>query len=66
MTEIPEKQQATKLSVSLYPRQDTIVKTYALETRRPYSNALQFIIEDWAALRNRFQEPEPARPEAAA
>ena len=50
-------------AVTLYPQQDKIIRTYADEFNRSYSNALQFIVEDWARLRR--AAIQQAEPEAA-
>ncbi len=36
--------------LSLYPAQRAIVEAFAKKTNRSFSNAVQFIIEDWARL----------------
>ncbi len=54
-------QRAITTAISLYPLQDEIVRQFATETHRRYSNALQFIIEDWARMkRNYIQDAAPA------
>lgn len=59
-------QKAITTAISLYPQHDEIVRQFAAETHRRYSNALQFIIEDWermnrAAAESASPEPEPLR-----
>ena len=39
--------QVEKLSVSLYPNQVKIIRRYADESHRSFSNSLQVIIEEW-------------------
>lgn len=58
-TEQLPSDQALKVSVSLYPEQVRLIRYYATESRRSFSNALQFIIDDWA------KQQQPAEPEAA-
>ena len=41
---------ATPTNVSLYQTQSDIVEAFAGETNRTFSNAVQFIIEDWARI----------------
>ncbi len=49
MTEEHQNGRETRqYSVSLFPEHDAIVRRFADESHRRYSNALQFIIEDWA------------------
>lgn len=43
-----DEQLALKVSVSLYPYQVQLIRSFASESRRSFSNALQVIIEDWA------------------
>lgn len=42
---------AEKVSVSLKAKQVRIVQLYAGESMRTFSNALQFIIEDWERMK---------------
>ncbi len=43
-------EKAVPTPVSLYPTQRAIVEAFADKTGRNFSNAIQFIIEDWARL----------------
>lgn len=45
---------STSTPTSLYPRQRAIVEAFAAKTNRSFSNAVQFIIEDW----QRLADPE--------
>lgn len=45
------EQTAEKTSISLFPRQRQIVEVFAEEQNRTFSNALQFIIEDWMRMK---------------
>ena len=48
-------EKAVSTPISLYPTQRAIVDAFATETNRNLSNAIQFIIEDWARI-TWFQE----------
>lgn len=47
---MPNKDNAVPQNVTLYPAQRAIVEAFAQRTNRTFSNALQFIIEDWQRL----------------
>ncbi len=49
---------AEKVSVSLFPQHRQIVQSFADESQRTFSNALQVIIVDWQ--RGRITRPDPA------
>jgi hypothetical protein len=60
---MPESQGVLKLSISLFAEQHLIVQTFADEQHRPFSNALQFIIDDWACMkRTAIAAAAPAAP----
>jgi len=44
------KDKSISTPVALYPTQRTIVETFAKKNGRSFSNAVQFIIEDWQRL----------------
>ena len=46
-----EKDAALRVSLSLFPVHDRTIRHFADETHRTYSNAVQFIIEDWVRLK---------------
>ena len=48
------------MGITLYPEQIEIVKQFAKASRRNFSNALRFIIEEWAAAQPPTQ-PQPKR-----
>lgn len=56
------KRESRQYSVSLFPEQDQIIRTFCEEAHRNYSNAVQFIIEDWA--RQKQAALKAAEPEA--
>ncbi len=58
-------EKAVPTPISLYPTQRAIADAFADETGRNLSNAIQFIIEDWARLTG-FQEKMQAKQSAAA
>ncbi len=47
---------STSTPTALYPQQRAIVEAFAAKTNRSFSNAMQFIIEDW----QRLVDPEGA------
>jgi hypothetical protein len=51
---MPNKENAIPQNVTLYPTQRSVVEAFAQRTNRTFSNALQFIIEDW----QRIADPE--------
>ena len=57
-------EKAVSTPISLYPTQRAIVDAFATETNRNLSNAIQFIIEDWARITG-FQEKVAAGKHAA-
>lgn len=53
-----------RVSVSLFPEQDEIVRKFSDESMQTYSGALRFIIRDWARQKRvdiSAATPEPAR-----
>lgn len=53
-------------TITLFPSQRQIVALFADENRRSFSNAIQFIIEDWARMkREAIQAAAPTQPQAA-
>jgi hypothetical protein len=46
-----EAENAVKITASLYPEHTRVVREFAQESHRTFSNALQFIINDWVALK---------------
>lgn len=55
---------AVSTPISLYPTQRAIAEAFAEETGRNLSNAIQFIIEDWARITG-FQDKLQADQHAA-
>lgn len=48
--QIAPAEQAVPQNITLYPAQRAIVEAFAERTNRKFSNAVQFIIEDWARI----------------
>lgn len=57
-------EKAVSTPISLYPTQRAIADAFAAETGRNLSNAVQYIIEDWARLTG-FQEKMQAEKRPA-
>lgn len=45
------KRESRQYSVSLFPEHDRIIRQFAAESHRNYSNAVQYIIEEWERMR---------------
>ena len=58
------EQKAINTPVSLYPEQRAIIEAFAAESGRSFSNAVQFIIEDWARISGFAAKLEAARRKA--
>ena len=62
-----ENENAVKITASLYPEQERVIRQFAEESHRTFSNALQFIITDWCAMkRAAIAAAVPNQPPAAA
>ncbi len=58
----PEPDKVRIVTLGFYPLHDAIVRQFADDTHRTYSNAARFIIEDWARLKR--LAPVAAEPSA--
>lgn len=58
-----QKETAQRVGLSLYPRHIRTIRQFGQETSRTDSNAIQFIIDDWARMKR--QAVSNAQPEAA-
>jgi hypothetical protein len=59
-----ENETAVKITASMYPEQERVIRQFAEESHRTFSNALQFIVTDWATMKMaaiRDASEQPAR-----